>query len=265
MRICGCSSPNGGPLVKVPKKSLSSVAFGAHLPSTGEPLNVKLMRVFRTSASLKSLTVVGWVAGGAAHSAFCPCPNEPNSPRSVNSVALMKPLMVSVSPSPSLTTCCAGAARAPARMTTAATAGPENDAIRLVMTFPSMKGVEGGALTPRLLSVGRGIRRLRQVHGRGVDDAVRVLGHLELLHHRRRRDGCPRGARAGGTTAAAGRHDEKRGTENRGSWDGRTDLHGSPLRSSSMSVCSLARPSALSPHGLRRRTARRGRATRETI
>src|ERR1051325_7799538 len=130
-------------------------------------------------------------------------------------------------------------------MTTAATTGRENDAIRLVMTSPSMKGVEGGALTPRLPSVGRGIRRLRQVHRWGVDDAVRVLGHLELLHHRRWRGGCRRGPPAGGA-AAAGRHGEKRGAENRGARDGRTDLHGSPLRSSSMSVCSLARPSEMS-------------------
>src|SRR5256884_3300435 len=40
------------------------------------------------------------------------------------------------------------------------------------------------ALTPGLPPVGRGVRRLRQVHRRGVNDAVRVLGHLEGLHHR---------------------------------------------------------------------------------
>src|SRR2546426_8589331 len=51
MRICGCSSPNGGALVNVPKKSDSSVALGAHLPSTGPALKVKLMRVLRTSPS----------------------------------------------------------------------------------------------------------------------------------------------------------------------------------------------------------------------
>src|SRR2546430_13177611 len=50
------------------------------------------------------------------------------------------------------------------------------------------------ALTPGLPPVGRGVRRLRQVHRRGVNDAVRVLGHLEVLHHRRGRAGgraCP--------------------------------------------------------------------------
>src|SRR5438309_5849117 len=44
-RNCGCSSPNGGAEVNVPKKSASSVAFGDHLPSTGVLLKVKLMRV----------------------------------------------------------------------------------------------------------------------------------------------------------------------------------------------------------------------------
>src|SRR5256712_5120861 len=50
------------------------------------------------------------------------------------------------------------------------------------------------ALTPGLPPVGRGVRRLRQVHRRGVNDAGRVLGHLEVLHHRRGRGGggpCP--------------------------------------------------------------------------
>src|SRR5207245_531719 len=137
MRICGCSSPNGGALVNVPKKSDSSVAFGAHLPSTGPALKVKLMRVFRTSPSVKSLSVVGWLAGAAASSAFCPCPNRPNTPWSVNMVALMNPLMVRVCPSPNFTTCCAVAGDATPRVTTAATASPENDANRVLTRSPS--------------------------------------------------------------------------------------------------------------------------------
>src|SRR2546426_4430304 len=137
MRNCGCSSPNGGALVNCPKKSLSSVAFGAHLPSTGPALKVKLMRVFRTSPSVKSLSVVGWLAGAAASSAFCPCPNRPNTPWSVNMVALMNPLMVRVCPSPNFTTCCAVAGDATPRVTTAATASPENDANRGLTRSPS--------------------------------------------------------------------------------------------------------------------------------
>jgi len=105
MRICGCSSPNGGLPLNAPKKSASSVALGAHLPSTGVLLKVKLMRVFRTSPSVKVLSLAGWFAGEAANSAFCPWPNPPNSPRSLNMVALTKPLMVSVCPSPNFTTC----------------------------------------------------------------------------------------------------------------------------------------------------------------
>src|SRR3989442_11955470 len=45
------------------------------------------------------------------------------------------------------------------------------------------------ALTPGLPPVGRGVRGLRQVHRRGVNDAVGGLGHLEVLHHRRGRAG----------------------------------------------------------------------------
>src|SRR2546430_1585402 len=51
-----------------------------------------------------------------------------------------------------------------------------------------------GALAPGLAPVGRGVRRLRQVHRRDVNDAIRVLGHLEVLDHRRRGTGggaCP--------------------------------------------------------------------------
>src|SRR6266576_3116857 len=51
MRSCGCSSANGGAGVaeNAPKKSASSTPLGDHFPSTGEPWNVKLMRVLRTS------------------------------------------------------------------------------------------------------------------------------------------------------------------------------------------------------------------------
>src|SRR2546426_3072842 len=46
-----------------------------------------------------------------------------------------------------------------------------------------------GALAPGLTPVGRGVRCLRQVHRRAVNDAIRVLGHLEVLYHRRRGTG----------------------------------------------------------------------------
>src|SRR5207244_2808714 len=64
------------------------------------------------------------------------------SPRSLNSVALMKPLIVSVSPSPSFTTCCAEVARAPPSTRTAATTDAENDSIGLLMT-PPLQGKGG--------------------------------------------------------------------------------------------------------------------------
>src|SRR2546426_1111097 len=53
---------------------------------------------------------------------------------------------------------------------------------------------------PGFARVGGGIRRLCQAHRRGVDDAVRILRHLEGLHHLGRRRGGGRRAR---TTVAA--------------------------------------------------------------
>src|SRR2546426_4549085 len=138
MRSCGCSSPNGGTPLNAPKKSASSVALGDHLPSTGVLLKVKLIRVFRTSPSVKNLSVVS--ATWAAYSAFCPCPNAPNLLRLVKKVALTKPLMVSVCPSPNLTTCWAAAVRTLPRMKTVARAKRETDAIRVLMTPPDMIG-----------------------------------------------------------------------------------------------------------------------------
>src|SRR5213083_2189481 len=64
-RICGCSSPNGGTPLNAPKKSNSTVARGAHLPSTGAPVKVKFKRVFRKSPSVMDLSVAGWFAGEA--------------------------------------------------------------------------------------------------------------------------------------------------------------------------------------------------------
>ncbi|PYP31332.1 MAG: hypothetical protein DMD49_08360 [Gemmatimonadetes bacterium] len=128
-RSCGCSSPNGGPngaLENAPKKS------GAHLPITGWLANSNRMRVFLTSPSVNPWSAPGWA--WAAHSAFCPWPNWPNKPRSLNRVALMKPLMVSVSPSASLMTCCAAAGAPLAKTKTIAATGQENDAIRILMT-----------------------------------------------------------------------------------------------------------------------------------
>src|SRR2546421_5052736 len=57
--------------------------------------------------------------------------------------------------------------------------------LRLRISMPAT----AGALAPGLTPVGRGVRRLRQVHRRAVNDAVGVLGHLEILHYRRRRAG----------------------------------------------------------------------------
>src|SRR2546423_9781765 len=62
--------------------------------------------------------------------------------------------------------------------------------LRLRISMPAT----AGALAPGLTPVGRGVRRLRQVHRRAVNDAGGVLGHLEILHYRRRRAGgraCP--------------------------------------------------------------------------
>src|SRR2546423_15413918 len=52
-----------------------------------------------------------------------------------------------------------------------------------------------GPLPPGLAPVGGRIRRLRQVHRRVVNDAVRGVGALEILHHPRR--GPPPGAPLG--------------------------------------------------------------------
>src|SRR5438445_5308214 len=63
------------------------------------------------------------------------------------------------------------------------------------------------ALAPGLPPVGRGVRRLRQVHRRAVNDAIRVLGHLEVLYHRRRGTGGRPGPPARAATAPHGRED----------------------------------------------------------
>src|SRR2546426_10664589 len=60
-----------------------------------------------------------------------------------------------------------------------------------------------GALAPGLPPLGRGIRLLRQVHRRGIDNVVRALGDLHFLHRLRRWAGCRRGPAPGGATAAA--------------------------------------------------------------
>src|SRR5437867_3331309 len=70
-----------------------------------------------------------------------------------------------------------------------------------------------GALAPGLPPVGRGIRRLRQVYRWAVNDAVRVLGHLEVLHHRRGRAGRGPGPPPSAATATHRREDCA--TENR--------------------------------------------------
>src|SRR5437762_13995755 len=194
MRNCDCSSPNGGTPLNAPKKSASIVARGAHLPSTGAALKVKLMRVFRTSPSKIPWSTPGWLAGAAAISAFCPCPNELNNPRSLNSVALMNPLIVSVSPSPSLTTCCAVAARAP-RIKTPATASVENDAIRVRMTPPRVrKWLPRASNRARQSPHAQSRLSLHRSHGETLDEAVheRVVDDGERdAREQRGRHQCP--------------------------------------------------------------------------
>src|SRR5256714_13736042 len=60
--------------------------------------------------------------------------------------------------------------------------------LRLRISMPATVG----ALAPGLSPVGRGIRRLRQVDRRGIDEVVRAVGHLEWLYEPR-----PRGRGAG--------------------------------------------------------------------
>src|SRR5260370_8323993 len=217
-RNWGCSSPNGGTPLNAPKKSASIVARGANVPSTGGALKVKLMRVLRTSPSKMPCRTPGWSAGAAAHSAFWPCPKPPNSPRSRNTVALTKPLMVRVSPSPSFTTCpagacCAGRGSVPATTRTRATANPENNAFRLVMTSPRVKAIGWRrALTSWLPPVAGGIRWLGQPHRWSVDDAIGRVGHLELAHDVRHRPRGDRRASAGGPATARREH-ENAGTQ----------------------------------------------------
>src|SRR2546427_5204380 len=75
--------------------------------------------------------------------------------------------------------------------------------LRLRISMPATVG----ALAPGLTPVGRGVRRLRQVHRRAVNDAIRVLGHLEVLYHRRRGTGGRPGPPARAATAPHGRED----------------------------------------------------------
>src|SRR3989441_13025756 len=199
IRICGCSSPNGGAPLNAPKKSLSSTAFGAHLPSTGPAVKVKLMRVLRTSPSVKSLSVVGWLAGGAANSAFCPWPNPPNRPWSVNRVAFIKPLMGSVCPSPNFTTCWAVARDPTPRVTTAATASPENDANRVLTRSPSCERWLPCRLglysDPRAAAPLEHPLSLHGAHGEALDEAVdeQVIddGERDAREQRSRHQGPP--------------------------------------------------------------------------
>src|SRR5439155_15627833 len=73
-----------------------------------------------------------------------------------------------------------------------------------------------------LAAVGRGVGRLRQAHRRVVDDAVWVLGHLELPHHVRWRAGLCR-PRAGPASAARG--EGKEGATERCNQYARWDRH----------------------------------------
>src|SRR5438132_13678069 len=73
--------------------------------------------------------------------------------------------------------------------------------LRLRISIPAT----GGALAPGLTPVGRGVRCLRQVHRRAVNDAIRVLGHLEVLYHLRRGTGGRLGPPARAPPAPHGR------------------------------------------------------------
>src|SRR2546427_1642813 len=117
-----------------------------------------------------------------------------------------------------------------------------------------------GALARGLPPLGGGIRLLRQVHRGGIDDVVRALGHLHLLHRLRRWAGCRRRPAAGRTTAAAGRQCQEGATENCRDPYARADVHVFPLanHSSSTRACRFAREPA--DHRARRPTVHRGRA-----
>src|SRR2546427_5573440 len=93
-----------------------------------------------------------------------------------------------------------------------------------------------GALAPGLPPLGRGIRLLRQVHRRRVDDVVRARGHLHLLHHLRRWACCHRRPAPGGTTPAAGRQRQEGAPENYRDPYPRTDVHVFPLANHSSSI-----------------------------
>src|SRR5207245_9966663 len=84
-----------------------------------------------------------------------------NIPRSLNSVALMKPLIVRVSPAPSLTDCWANAADGPPRNATSTIATAVNHAIRLLMrTLPPVELGDGAASS------------LHRSHGEALDEAI---------------------------------------------------------------------------------------------
>src|SRR5207248_48220 len=102
-----------------------------------------------------------------------------------------------------------------------------------------------GPLPPGLAPVGGRIRRLRQVHRRVVNDAVRVVGHLEILHHRRRGTGRGPRLRAGATAATAERDDDATEYHDPG---GGGDVHGlSPVIGNRVVRRRAARPVTLSP------------------
>src|SRR2546426_2532391 len=84
-----------------------------------------------------------------------------------------------------------------------------------------------GALAPGLPPVGGGIRRLRQIYRWAVDDAVRVLGHLEVLHDLRRWAGGRPCLPTGATTA--GHACEDKATEKCNPHT-QSDVHRFPLR-----------------------------------
>src|SRR5437899_10882717 len=93
----------------------------------------------------------------------------------------MNPPMVSVSPSPSLTTCpvgcCAGAGRAPPKTEITITASPDNDATPFLMTAPSCEKV-GTTLLPLYHSH-------REALNEAIDENVIDVRERQSVDHRR--------------------------------------------------------------------------------
>src|SRR5439155_19674223 len=134
----------------------------AKVTRTGCALESKLKRVFRMSPSAKVLSVGSSV--WAAHSAFCPWAKPPKRLRSVKSVALLKPLTVSVSRAASLSASWAEAG--PASPSIKAIATQENHPVGVLMDSPWYHdGRPPKGSTPRPIPAG-------DPYGAGYDSVI---------------------------------------------------------------------------------------------